>query len=69
MQMHPVASSNLVSVGYDAETQTLRVRFRNSLYDYYNVPQFVFEGLMNASSKGSYHAAHIKNRYRHSRIG
>lgn len=69
MQMRPVASSNLVSIGYDAETQTLRIRFRNSLYDYYDVPQFVFEGLMNASSKGSYHAAYIKNRYRYSRIG
>ena len=69
MQMHPVVSSNLVAVGYDTETQVLRIRFYSGLYDYYDVPQDVFDGLMNASSKGSYHAAHIKNCYRYSKIG
>ena len=69
MQMYPVVSSNLVAVGYDIETHILRIQFHSGLYDYYDVPQVVFEELMNAPSKGSYHAAHIKNTYRYGKIG
>lgn len=68
MQMTPVISSNLVSVGYDAETQTLRIQFHNGIYDYYNVPARIYQGLMSAASHGEYHAAYIKNSYRYRRI-
>ena len=67
MNMIPVSSSNLQAVGYDGET--LRIQFRSGgIYDYYNVPAFVYNGLMNAPSKGSYHAAYIKNAYTYSRV-
>ncbi len=69
MQMIAVASSNLSAVGYDREAQTLRIRFHNGTYDYYGVPEAVYLALMNASSKGQYHAAHIKNVYRYRRVG
>ncbi len=68
MIMQPVSSSNLVSVGYDPSSQTLRIQFNSGTYDYYNVPEYVYNGLMSASSKGSYHASHIKNSYRYSKI-
>lgn len=67
--MIPVNSTNLMSVGYDAQTQELFIRFRNgSLYVYANVPQHVYEGLMSAPSHGQYHAAHIKNAFRYKRL-
>ena len=69
MQMYPVSSTNLVGVGYDAAPMTLRIQFHSGLYDYYDVPQSVFEDLMGAPSKGSYHAKYIKNCYRYRRIG
>lgn len=70
MKMIPVSSSNLASVGYDSETRTMRVEFRNdAVYDYHNVPQEEFEGLINASSKGSYLHQNIKDRYSYSKIG
>lgn len=69
MQLYPVSSTNLVGVGYNAASMTLRIQFHSGLYDYYDVPQAVFEGLMDASSKGSYHAKYIKDRYRYRRIG
>lgn len=68
MNMIPVFSSNLEAVGYDASSQTLRIRFHSGTYDYFSVPQNVHQSLMNASSKGEYHAAYIKNSYRYKRI-
>lgn len=68
MLMKPVISSNLVSVGYEPQTQTLRVQFHNGTYDYYKVPESVYRGLMSAGSHGEYHAAHIKNVYSYNRI-
>lgn len=61
MERIPVASTNVASIGYEVETQTLEVEFRNgSVYQYFNVPEFHYEGLLNASSKGRYLNEHIK---------
>lgn len=68
MIMQSVNSSNLASVGYDDETGTLYIKFHSGTYKYFNVPKVIHSGLMNASSKGSYHAAHIKNNYRYEKI-
>ena len=65
MKMIRVVSSNLAAVGYDDQTRTLRIQFHSGLYDYHDVPRSVYEGLMNAGSKGEYHAAFIKNKYRY----
>ena len=55
MERTPVQSSNLASVGYDPQTATLEVEFLNgSIYQYFSVPESVYNGLINASSKGSY---------------
>jgi hypothetical protein len=68
MTMQPVISSNLVSVGYEPSSQTLRIRFNNGTYDYFDVPSDIHNGLMNASSKGGYHAKYIKNKYRYKQL-
>ncbi len=60
MQRVPVVSSNLVSVGYDVNTSTLEVEFLDSVYEYYDVPQNLHEGLMNADSHGEYLDQYIK---------
>lgn len=68
MNMQPVASSNLESVGYD--NGTLYVRFHDgSLYRYEGVPSSVYAGLMSATSKGSYLHANIAYSYKYERIG
>ena len=68
MQMISVSSSNISSIGY--ENNTLYVRFnRGGLYSYSGVPYSVYTALMNASSKGEYFAAYIKNSYPYSRLG
>lgn len=68
MNMIPVSSSNISSIGY--EGTTLYVRFNSGgLYAYYNVPLSVYNGLMSASSHGSYLASHVKGVYRYEQIG
>lgn len=68
MDMIPVVSSNLSAVGY--ESLTLYVRFNDgSLYSYDNIPVEVYQGLMNASSKGHYLFTAIKGHYPYRRIG
>lgn len=69
MPRRPVRSSNIASIGYDSNTNTLEVEFLNgAVYQYYGVPKAVYEGLMNASSHGSFLAAHIKGRYQYKEL-
>jgi hypothetical protein len=61
MERQHVNSSNLKSVGYDPETKTLEIEFLNGgLYQYDNVPESIYNGLMSASSHGQYFYRHIK---------
>lgn len=69
-EMTIVSSSNVESVGYEANTEILYVRFLNgSLYEYKNVPIMVYEQLLNAPSIGSYMHRNIKGIYPYERIG
>lgn len=64
MERVAVSSSNLVSVGYDPETETLEVEFKNSgIYQYLNVPGFIYERLMSADSIGKFFNSEIKNAF------
>ena len=67
--MIPVSSSNLMSVDYNPLTQTLTVQFHGGrVYEYYGVPQNIFDGLISAASKGRFHHRYIKNSYRYRRV-
>jgi hypothetical protein len=64
-----VSSSNIASVGYDIATCTLQIKFHSGgLYEYYDVPYAVYQGLMNASSHGKYFHQYIKNVYPYKRL-
>jgi hypothetical protein len=59
-----VQSSNLVSVGYDVVNRLLEVEFlTGKVYQYHDVPNDVYQGLMTAPSKGEYLHDNILNRY------
>lgn len=69
MDMQFVDSSNIERIGYDSASSTLRIEFKsNSTYDYFNVPEHVFNELMQASSVGGYHAKNIKNLFPYTKI-
>lgn len=64
--MHPVKSSNIASVGYDAESETLHVQFLNgSSYAYKGVPAHEFAALKAAPSVGAHLHKKIKGIYPH----
>lgn len=70
MERIHVTSSNLRSVGYDPETRVLEIEFNSGdIYQYYNVPQKEYVGLMNAGSHGKYFQANIKNAYQCRKVG
>lgn len=69
MLRQSVSSSNLYSVGYDPDTSTLEVEFRDhSVYLYSGVPAQKYDGLMNAGSHGQYFHRYIRTTYPYRRI-
>jgi len=61
MNRVPVSSTNLLSVGYDADSNVLEIEFQNgSIYQYFNVPAKIYSGLTSAASPGRYFDAYIK---------
>ncbi len=61
MNRTSVSSSNIASIGYDAARRVLEIEFLNgSVYQYSSVPESLYNGLMNASSHGSYFDSYIK---------
>jgi hypothetical protein len=69
MEREAVSSSNLVSVGYNPDSETLEVEFKNSgIYEYYNVPQFMYDRLMQAGSIGTFFNTEIKTSYACSKV-
>jgi hypothetical protein len=68
MKRVPVSSSNIASVGYDDKTHTLEVEFHSGhVYQYFDVPRTIFDGLLSAGSVGQYFNQ-IKGIYRYARI-
>ena len=69
MDRTPVSSSNIASIGYDAGTSVLEIEFLNgSVYQYYDVPDFIYDGLMGAASHGTYLSSSIKGHYQYARV-
>jgi hypothetical protein len=61
MERIPVRSSNLSSIGYDAQSEILEVVFHSgSIYRYFGIPEYLFQGLLTASSHGKYLDRYIK---------
>jgi len=70
MTRDPVASSNIASIGYAPDSETLEIEFTSgSIYQYFNIPSGLHGQLMDAPSKGQFLNAYIKNGYPYSRVG
>ena len=72
MERTSVASSNIVSIGYDEASQTLEVEFiGGSVYQYFDVPSQIADEFINHPSEGS-HGKHlaesIKGHYRFTKV-
>jgi hypothetical protein len=64
-----VASSMIRSVGYDPRSQTLEIEFHHQrVYQYFDVPEFLYKGLLATSSKGEYFMKRISGRFRYESV-
>lgn len=69
MERQNVSSSNIASIGYDDNSQTLEIEFLNAtVYQYFDVPNNVYSDLMSANSHGQYLAQNIKGIYRYTKV-
>jgi hypothetical protein len=69
MNRTAVTSSSLEAVGYDAETSTLEIEFRDgSIYQYFDVSEAGHTELITAPSHGRYFSEQIRGMYRYARV-
>lgn len=67
--MLPVTSSQLKSIGYDAETKTLYVEFlKGIVYRYNEVPEETYDAFVVAESSGKFFGEFIKGVFEYERI-
>jgi hypothetical protein len=64
MEMTPVESSNVESVGYDADSEELHVQFKGGgLYRYEGVPQETHTDMMGSDSIGKFIDQSVKGQF------
>ena len=69
IEMKPVVSSNLESVGYNTETEELYVKFKGSgTYKYSGVPVSTYNDLLSAGSAGKYFHSNVRNVFPYEKV-
>ena len=62
-------SSNVSKIGYENGTSTLQVEFHNGgIYEYFDVPENIWEEFKSAESKGQFLSQYIKGQYRYAKV-
>lgn len=69
IELIAVESSHISAIGYDPDNGVLQIEFTDGkLYEYYDVPQYVYDDFYYSESKGRYAQQNIYKFYRQSRI-
>lgn len=69
MDRIPVSSSNIRSIGYDRQSAVLEVEFTSGdVYQYFNVPEYLYQQFLHASSHGQFLNDNIRYSYRYQKI-
>ena len=65
-----VDSSMITSIGYDEESAILEIEFKSNtqVWQYFDVPAYIWYEFESAPSQGKYWHANIKNKYAENRI-
>lgn len=63
MKLNEVVSSNIKSIGYGEGTLVIEY-LSGAQYEYYDVPQEVYDELVKAESKGRFVNQNIKGKYK-----
>lgn len=66
MDRNEVSSSLLESVGYDSEERLLEVELQDGkIYQYTDLPEETYRGLLEADSHGRYFNRHVRGHSHH----
>ena len=69
MDRKTVISSDIESIGYKKNFKILEIKFLSGgLYQYTDVPESEYDGIMNASSHGKYFHKHIKDHFDYKKL-
>ena len=69
MNRTPVTSSNILSVGYDSQSVILEVEFTSGdIYQYFNIPEHLYQQFMNTSSYGQFLNEYIRYNYQYQKV-
>ena len=69
MDRKPIRSTSICSVAYEPATMTLELELRDgTVYQYFNVPEQVYQDFLAATFTGSYFNSYIKNCYSYRRV-
>ncbi|WP_340010265.1 KTSC domain-containing protein [Paenibacillus sp. FSL H7-0690] len=71
MEREYINSTMISSIGYDYDSAILEVEFKSNhhVWNYYDVPSYVYDQFRIAESLGKYFHSNIKNTYREARVG
>ena len=62
-------SSNIARISYESANSTLEVEFHNgSIYQYFDVPEHIWEHFKQAESMGRFIHENLKGQYRYARV-
>ena len=66
MEKHEVESSVIHAVGH---TRVLEIEFESGrVYQYFDVPQDIYDSMLQSDSKGRYFNAHIRGKFPYQEI-
>ena len=69
MDRIPVVSSHVSEIGYDPDAMVLEVLFNNGdVYQYFDVPESLYQELMAADSQGTFLHKHVYDFYRYIKL-
>ena len=72
MELVPIQSSHLAYIGYDPDSMTMQIQFKNgSLYTYQNIEPETYNAMMGSGDPGKYFTDIIRpqrNRYVFTRV-
>lgn len=69
MEFIHIESSHITGAYYNESSATLYIQFKGgTVYEYYEVPEYVYHEFMSADSKGTYAHQNIFKNYRQQKI-
>ncbi len=68
MEREYVESSMITSIGYDNSILEIEFKSNGQVWQYFDVPEYVYHEMMAADSHGKYFHKNIKGHYMESRV-